>query len=151
MPETPKKTNIRNRVAVILVQDGKILLVQHEKYGKNYWLLPGGGVEYGETLEEAARRELMEECSLDVRLGDLLFISETIPSDRHRHVINYYFEGKIMGGEMSVNPDAVLRDAQWQQIEDLPHLILFPPTTREILDWVQSKIVVKRSIGNRWE
>jgi len=145
------ESRIRNRVAVLIVQDDKILLVQHEKYGKKYWLVPGGGIEYGETLAEAARRELKEECSLNVRIGDLLFVSETIPPDRHRHVINYYLEGEIVGGEMSVNPDAVLRDAQWHPIEDLPHLILFPPTAREILDWAQSKTIHNRSLGNRWK
>ncbi|MGC9330117.1 MAG: NUDIX domain-containing protein, partial [Candidatus Hinthialibacter sp.] len=108
MLQQTDKRFIRNRAAVIIEQEGKILLVQHEKYGRTYWLIPGGGVEYGETLTEAAQRELMEECSLDVRIGDLLFISETIPPDHHRHVINYYFEGEIVGGEMAVNPDAVL-------------------------------------------
>lgn len=151
MVEQKNKELIRNRAAVIIEQDGKILLVQHEKYGKTYWLIPGGGVEYGETIKDAARRELMEECSLDVRIGDLLFISETIPPDQHRHVINYYFEGKIVGGEMSVNPDAVLRDAQWHPIEDIPHLVIFPPTAREIVDWAQSKIIAQRSLGNRWK
>lgn len=143
--------NIRNRVAVLIVEGDKILLVEHEKYGKKYWLVPGGGVEYGETIEEAARRELMEECSLGVRIGDLLFISETIPPDRHRHVINYYYEGHIVGGELRANPDRVLRDAQWLPIEDLPHLLLFPPTAQEILDWAQRRTVERKSLGNRWE
>jgi len=151
MNDSDKKTHIRNRVAAIIIKEDKILLVQHEKNDRKYWLIPGGGVEFGETLEEAAKRELQEECSLDIELGDLIFISETIPPDNHRHVINYYFEAKISGGDMKVNPDKVLRDAQWQRIEDLPHMVIYPQTTREILEWAQSKTVEKISIGNRWD
>lgn len=146
-----KNQHIRNRVAVIIMEDDKILLVQHEKYGRTYWLLPGGGVEYGETLEEAAKREMMEEANLEVELGDLLFLSESIPPDQHRHVINYYFEARITGGEIKVGQDDVLRDVQWHLIDDLPHIVVYPNTVQEILSWHRSKNLERLSLGNRWE
>ncbi|MBD3267613.1 NUDIX domain-containing protein [bacterium] len=146
-----QEQRIRNRVAVILIDDGKILLVKHEKNGREYWLLPGGGVDYGETLEQAAIRELKEESNLNVRIGDLLFISESIPDDKHRHVINYYFEGKVISGDMQVGEDTVLRDVQWNDISRLPHMTIYPNTVREILRWYESNSIEKRSLGNRWE
>ena len=54
----------RIRVSAILKWQGRVLLCRQEKPGKEYWLLPGGGVEGGETLDEALRRELGEELGL---------------------------------------------------------------------------------------
>ncbi|MDX9754866.1 MAG: NUDIX domain-containing protein [bacterium] len=146
-----KNHQIRNRVAVIIVEEDKILLVQHEKHGQTYWLLPGGGVEFGETLEEAAKREMMEEANLTVEMGDLLFLSESIPPDQHRHVINYYFPATITGGHLQVGADDVLRDVQWHWIEDLPHLVVYPNTVNEILAWHRTQKAERLSLGNRWE
>ncbi len=141
---------IRNRVAAVIVEEGKILLIKHQKEGRQYWLLPGGGVEFGETLEQTGVRELKEETGLDVRLGDLLFVLESIPPDQHRHVINYYFEGSIQGGEIQLGEEAILCDLQWHHIEDLPHLVLFPDTAREILEYLETGTIKRRSLGCRW-
>jgi len=89
-PEGP-----RVRVAAIVIKDGEILLVRHSKYGTSYWLLPGGGVHYGETLEEALVRELKEETNLDVVIGRPVLINDSVPPDRHRHVLNIYFTARI--------------------------------------------------------
>ena len=54
----------RIRVSAILMWQGRILLCRQEKPDKEYWLLPGGGVDAGETLVEALRRELREELGV---------------------------------------------------------------------------------------
>ena len=59
----------RIRVSAILRREGRVLLRRHEKDGRQYWLLPGGGVNAGESLVDALRRELAEECG----------IAETLP------------------------------------------------------------------------
>lgn len=145
------EARIRNRSCAIVLDGDKILLVQHEKYGARYWLLPGGGVDFGETLAEAAQREMREETNLEVAIGRLLFVSESIPPDRHRHVINYYFEAKLTGGELQLGDDPYLVDVQWHRIEDLPHLDLRPHVGQTLCEWIQSGTLPPTSLGNIWQ
>ena len=62
-------TEPRIRVSALLLWRDRILLCRHEKPGKEYWLLPGGGVNSGESLVDALRRELSEEVGLDDMLS----------------------------------------------------------------------------------
>ncbi len=62
------------RYQAAIMQDGKILLIQHREHesGRTYWLLPGGGMEDGETEEETVLREVREETNLEVKVETLL-------------------------------------------------------------------------------
>ena len=59
-------------VSAAIWRDGKVLLVERAKPPKGIWAFPGGHVELGETLEEAAARELQEETGMTARLQSLL-------------------------------------------------------------------------------
>ncbi len=150
MPTDRKK--IRIRVAVVLRQGDQVLLVRHHKQGMKYWLLPGGGLEIGETIEECARRELKEETQLDIDVGDFLFMNESIPPDHHRHVVNLYYEGKIIGGELKMGNDEALYEVGFVDIEQISELTFFPNVKAELLQWLKSPdSIQRRSLGNRWE
>ncbi|MDP8242735.1 MAG: NUDIX hydrolase [Candidatus Hinthialibacter antarcticus] len=142
---------IRNRACAVIVQDGKVLLVQHQKNDQHYWLFPGGGVEFGETLQEAVAREMMEETNLDVEVGELIMVSESIPPDKHRHVINYYFLATVVGGEMKLGDDKYLFDLQWHPMEKLPGMMIFPAVAPEIVQRLQDGADLPVSIGNKWD
>src|SRR4029077_1048250 len=80
----PMAGGVRIRVAVCLTQDDRMLLVQHEKAGRRYWLLPGGGLERGETVARCAEREVEEETGYRVAPGRLVLVCEAIePAGRH--------------------------------------------------------------------
>lgn len=150
MSEPTNRTNTRVRVAGLIVRDGKILLAEHEKAGRRYWLLPGGGVEFCETVEEALKRELLEEADLEIEVGDLLWVVESVPEDRHRHVLNLIVAAEAKGDQLNPRPDRVLRDVRWIPIQDLANLTLYPDTRAEILEYVNTGRVGKTLLGKRW-
>jgi len=142
----------RVRVAAIVVRDDALLLVQHEKAGRRYWLLPGGGVDYGETLAEALVREVREETGLDVRVGDLVLVHDSLPPDRHRHIVNVYFTAECPGGDLRLGSDARLVDARFVPVDDLPGLDLYPDIRAELLRVTREGLGNgPRYLGNLWK
>lgn len=95
---------IRIRSCGILISNGQLLLVGHklsDSLDQLFWSFPGGGVNYGESLEEAVIREFEEETGLIVKVGSFLFIYEYIKPPLH--AIEFYFkidsfEGELMQG-----------------------------------------------------
>ena len=143
---------IRIRVAVVILKDNKILLVQHCKHGRKYWLLPGGGLEYGETIEQCAKRELMEEANLAISLGELILVSESIPPDKHRHVLNLYYRGEAVSGVLKQGEDKVISDLRYVPVTELKQLTFFPNVKQELMYILEnSDVTIPRSLGNRWE
>lgn len=59
---------MRIRAGVVLVENGKVALIERHRGGRHYYVFPGGGVDEGETTEQAAIREMEEETGLQVTL-----------------------------------------------------------------------------------
>lgn len=85
---------IRVRACGILIKDNAVLLIKHQGIGNgNYlWAPPGGGVNFGETIEDSIKREFLEECNINVQVGNFLYISEFIQQPLHAIELFYKIE-----------------------------------------------------------
>jgi 8-oxo-dGTP diphosphatase len=116
----------RIRVAAILRKGDSVLLVQHVKEGHAYWLLPGGGVDFGETLAEALKREVQEETGLEIDVGDIALVNDSLAPDKHCHVVNICFWGEVRGGSLKKGDDPRLNEVRFVPIADLSSLEMIP-------------------------
>ena len=128
-----RPASIRVRVGVAVVQDGKILLVPHydTDSGPVQWLIPGGQLKPGESLEEAARREFEEETGLRVQECRLLDISEVVPPERPYHSITITYSGTVEGGQIRPEPNHRYGDKipRWFSREELRAVAYHPQGT----------------------
>jgi ADP-ribose pyrophosphatase YjhB (NUDIX family) len=99
--------DIRIRACLAVVHDDKILLVPHYNtdVGPVQWVIPGGRVAFGESLQEAALREFREETGLQARITGLLDVSEVILPEKSWHSITITFFGSVVGGELAPEAD----------------------------------------------
>ena len=142
----------RIRVAAIIVKDESILLVRHVKDGRSYWLLPGGGLEYGEPLDEGLRRELMEETNLEIEVGDLAIVNDSINPDGSRHVINLCFTAEIVAGEIECGDDHRLEEVRFVPLHELPELTFYPDVREELIPAIRQGFPKRAAyLGNLWK
>jgi ADP-ribose pyrophosphatase YjhB (NUDIX family) len=123
----------RTRVAVVLVEGDRVLLVRHTKQEQSYWLLPGGGLDYGEGIAECAKREIREETGLEIEVEKFLYLSEAIAPDRSRHILNITVLGRLAGGELALAQGDVMDAVQWFPFAELGALTLYPAIQAELL------------------
>ena len=94
-------------VDVILQRDSKVLMVRRKKDPfKGQLALPGGFVNEGETVEDAMKREAMEETSLEVEPIDILGVYSDPKRDPRKHIMSVVFVGIVVGGSDKAGDDA---------------------------------------------
>jgi 8-oxo-dGTP diphosphatase len=87
--------------ALVLIARGAELLLVRQSYGERYWSLPGGSMEHGESVEQAAVREAKEETGLDVRLTRLVGVY----SKPAQNALAICFEAEVLGGSVEEATD----------------------------------------------
>ena len=135
----------RIRVSAILRWRGRILLCRHEKAGREYWLLPGGGVNSGESLVEALHRELTEEVGIvgpgeELPVEGPVAVVDSIAPERSlaaKHVVHIIFSGDLseMSLEDVTSQDDAVRGHRLFDVAELDGVVLHPPIQRFLRRW----------------
>lgn len=140
------------RVAGLLVREGSILMVEQGRGDERYWLLPGGGVTFGETLSEALRRELREELGLRVGVQRLVAMVESISPDPEyaKHVIHLVFEISAPSEAQPEPQDVKVLTARFLNELQLQSADLRPPIAEFLCACVREMPSSPQFLGRRW-
>jgi ADP-ribose pyrophosphatase YjhB (NUDIX family) len=122
-------------VGVVVWHGDRVLLVQRGRPPRQgQWSLPGGAQQLGESLAEAARREVLEETGLTVDLGDVIATVDSIERDPEGRVRYHYtlidFTAEAHRAELVPGDDAA--DARWFELHQIEALGLWSETLRII-------------------
>lgn len=126
-------TSMRIRSGIVLIEDNKVALIERFRAGRHYFAFPGGGVDPGETPEQAAIREAMEELGIEVVI--IYKVAEILVNGRGQH----YFLVERVGGEFGTGTGEEYADSRpddpgsgvyipiWMTVDELPaHENVFP-------------------------
>ena len=119
---------------IIFREDQVLLIKRGMEPSLGQWSIPGGAVHVGETLEEAVRREVLEETHLEVEVLTLAKVLDRIFHDPEGRVVYHYvlvdFLCRCKAGELKSDTDA--QDARFVSLQDLPSYQIAPITLEVI-------------------
>lgn len=124
----------RQRAAVVILSAGRVLLIHRLKHGQEYYIIPGGGVEPGETVEQAALREIREETGLEIELDGILweYVNRGHPET---YFLATRFSGSLgLGGpELAEQSAENIFQLEWVELSQAVALPLKPSFIKEKL------------------
>ncbi len=145
-----RRGTLRIRVAAVIVREGKILLVAHKKSNNVYWLLPGGGVKFGEPLKQALKREVMEELGISIAVNELILINDSIDDIARKHIVNICFGCTYQEGEYQLGRERRLHNYGFFGKDEIPDLTIFPPLNSELIQVLDGKTIDKIYQEKKW-
>ncbi|MDQ0271462.1 NUDIX domain-containing protein [Cytobacillus purgationiresistens] len=139
--------HIRVRAGAIIIEKEAILLAEFKDESGLHYNFPAGGVEPGETVIEAVKREAMEEASVDVEVGPLAFVyefaSHMVEYGKGKpHSVGLMFECKLKEGSVPAlpkTPDENQTGVKWIPLHELSQITLYPNMKAHILNYVKDR------------
>ena len=114
---------VRIRVCGLYWEGESLLMVKHKFGEKDFWAPPGGGIEFGESIQSALKREFWEETGLRVKVQKFLFGCEFVKASLH--AVELFFEVERVSGELTKGDDPelpLIQDVQFLTAEQLRSL-----------------------------
>jgi|TARA_Y100000310_G_scaffold208249_1_gene208820 ADP-ribose pyrophosphatase YjhB (NUDIX family) len=134
---------------VMLLKNRKILLgkrhedpkkADSELHGEGTWTMPGGKLEYGESLEEGAKREVEEETGIKLNSEKVICVNND--KNEHAHFVTIgLFSDNFKGDAKVLEPDEIT-EWKWFSSKELPNKI-FPPSLKILNNFKQKKFYIK--------
>ncbi|WP_064091255.1 NUDIX domain-containing protein [Rossellomorea aquimaris] len=136
---------IRIRAGALIIEQNQILLAEFQDEKGLHYNLPAGGVEEGEGIKEAVRREVLEETGEEVEVGDLAFAYEYAPHLNENfygetHALSLFFRCIRMSKSEEIipqQPDPTQTGAKWISLSDLDSIVLYPKIQHQILEYAR--------------
>lgn len=113
--------------ALLIHKEDQILLIRRKNVlGSGAWSTPGGHLDFGETPEDCARREALEETSLQVKNIRFVAVTNDIFPEEGRHYITFWMAGDYEAGEAQVKAPYEMDEAGWFAKDALPAPLFLP-------------------------
>lgn len=114
---------------MIIKRDGKVLLGKRKgSHGEGTWSCPGGHLEFGETLERCARREVSEEVGIEIKNIEQATFTNDIFEKEQKHYITVYITADYSTGEVKVMEPDKCEEWRWFDWNALPEPLFVPIT-----------------------
>ncbi|CAH7040157.1 ADP-ribose pyrophosphatase [Vibrio chagasii] len=118
---------VRVGVAAVIFREGRILLGERiGSHGANTWATPGGHLELGESIEECAQRETLEETGLEVCDFKKLGFTNDIFEKEGKHYVTLYVVATSTSSEPQVMEPHQCKQWQWFDLDELPEPLFLP-------------------------
>jgi len=120
-------------LGVFVRRDGKVLLGHRiNSHAPDVWAAPGGHLEYGESLEDCARREVKEEVGIEIENVQFVTITEYVFEEEGRHYISMIMVADYHSGDVRVCEPDKCSEWQWCNWDELPEPLY--PSYKQLLD-----------------
>ena len=114
-------------VGVIIIKDGQLLLLKRQSvHGAGTWSTPGGHLEFGESPEACAIREVREETVVEIGNVRFLAITNDCFTATAKHYITIWMQGDHRSGTPAVNAPYEMSAVDWFALDNLPQPLFLP-------------------------